>query len=868
MIIGYALWQQILYRTVFSKPKVNQFTKTAILHRKKIGNLIAGIIIGFTWAFWQSFFTQNLPQHLFNQHLLLEAKVIEAHSSKQPITDRETHSAKQSSRQRQKLTLAIQKIYANPFTKSLQTRKPLYQTEWLSPKVQLSIYAYANQMPEIRSGETWLLAVKIKAPYASQNPYARDYESYLFQQGIQAKGYLPKYSAERYQAINKLWQQFNGQKLTLEEPVRNEYSLFAFKLSKASFWDWRSWRSRLHAQWQQRFIGSEFWRIYQALLLGERSQMTPEDWQLLQNTGTSHLMAISGLHLAIMALIGAGLFRGIWWLGAYRIERVNLPTFSAVGALILATAYLMISGMAIPTQRAWIMVMVFLLFIFIRRKFQPWSALAIAAFLVLLFDSSAVLSAGFWLSFVAVALIFYSLPWLSARPRWQQMLILQTVLTIGLAPLLIWQFSQLPMLSFLANIVAIPIVSFLALPLLFVSAAVAFVSPSLFSWLLVVSEFIWQKLWGYLKWLQTVQTNLPFNTGFSEQSLIWVLLIYAVLFLTLKLAADCSKRRKQTETQSMEHSESLQGARKRNIIKLSGLWMLACLLAVLTFQSWQKPRYGEFWLTLFDTGQGLALSVETAEHRLIYDAGPKWGQTSAAQFAVIPYWQKMGSPPVNSLMISHSDSDHAGGLETLVQQLPINKIVSGQPDKVNRALQVPLAITQCYQGQFWQWDGIGFEVLAPKQGQLPQIRNDNDFSCVLKISVLANPEHSVLVTGDIGMQAEVQLITDYQQQPSKLRASILLAGHHGSRYSSSASFIEKVNPDTVLFAAGYQNHFGFPSDQVLQRIDEVLPQAKRFNTACSGALRFAINAQRIELMEQTRKRRLKWYYQRCKQEIK
>lgn len=862
MIVVYALRKQISYRTAFSATKVTQLQ----LYLKKLVNLVAGLIIGLTWAFWQSFFSQNLPNSLLNQHLLIQAEIIDAQSI-QAVGDY---------RQRQKLTVALQQAYAFDFTEA--SERLIYQAGWLTAKVQLSLYADKNQMPIIKTGETWLFAAKLKAPYASQNPFAKDYETYLFQQGIQAKGYLPQYSAERLKILNQLLSKVTKPKINVND-IDDINSIVALKLTPASHWNWRYWRQSLQTFWQDAFVQAEFWRIYQALLLGERSQMTADDWHLFQQTGTSHLMAISGLHLAIMALLGAGLFRLLWWLGGYRIEYLNLPVFSAFGAALLATAYLLISGMAIPTLRAWIMVMAFLLFIFIRRKFQPWSALAIAVFLVLLIDSRAVLSSGFWLSFLAVALIFYSLPWLSGRSRWQQLLILQLVLTVGLAPVLIWQFSQLPTLSFLANIVAIPLVSFIALPLLFFTAVVALLSHTVFNWFMPLNDWVWQSLWRYLQWLQHLQSDLPFNNGFAEQSLFWVFAVYASLLLSVYLL----RKRKQWRTLSAQlqdassHSQvrlleqRLLVMRRAVIISLF-LWGLSVSTVLFTFQAWQRPPEGEFWLTLFDSGQGLAVAVETAEHRLIYDTGPKWGKTSAAQFSIIPYWQKMGNPRVDLLMVSHSDNDHAGGVADLLSHLPINEIISGQPIKVAESLDNDLlpsrAIRQCHQGQTWIWDGVRFEVLAPLQAALTEIKNDNDFSCVLNVSSVGNPQHSVLITGDVGHHAEAALIASAQAKSESLQAAILLAGHHGSRYSSSEPFLQAVVPQFILFSAGYQNHFGFPSDQVLQRITTVVPQTQLLNTACSGALTFALNAETIELRQQTRKTRSKWYYQHCKQGIK
>ncbi|BBP46109.1 DNA internalization-related competence protein ComEC/Rec2 [Thiosulfatimonas sediminis] len=837
VLLVYMLFWQVLYPTPIRFLKGIQSTPWAI----KLSNLFVGAIIGWAWAGGQSYFTQNLPPDVLNQHILLEVQVLNSSTSR-TLDERQL---------RQKSYVALQKVYLPASASGQQVPKIHYQTTWLKPKVQLSLYLLPEQMPVLNSGETWLLAVKLKAPVASQNPFNNDHETYLFQQGIQAKGYLPSYAPDSYQAIRRTAQTFYTNVVFPEGDALSNKTVFAVKLADASYWDWRIWRSALQSRWQDAFANAQFWRIYQALLLGERNQMTADDWRLFQQTGTSHLMAISGLHLAIMAALGAALFSAIWWLGAYRLEAINLPMFSAFGAALLASGYLLISGMAIPTQRAWIMVMAFILFMLIRRKFQPWSALALAVFTVLLIDSRAVLAPGFWLSFGAVALIFLSLPWLKGRAWWQQLFIMQLVLTLGLAPLLIWQFSYVPLFSFFANLLAIPLVSFVALPLLFISALSALVWDALFVWLLPLNDFLWHGLWRYLNTLAAAEAELSVNSGFTQQSVIWLVSVYVLVFASFKWW------------------QSLKSSRPRASTAFGLVTIFACLMMFGSFKTWQAPAYGTFRLTLFDVGQGLALSIETANHRMIYDAGPKWGSMSAAQFSIIPYWQRQGSPPVDLLMISHSDNDHAGGLGDLLSDLRVHKLLSGQPQKL--ATQVPKApyIQQCVQGQNWLWDGVRFEVLAPSASDFARINNDNDFSCVLKITTQESvSQHSVLITGDLGSKGEAALIAALSAAPHSLQADVLLAGHHGSRNSSSAAFLQAVAPSIILFSAAYQNHFDFPNQAVLQRIALNTPEARLWNTACSGAMQLNLTPQKIEMRQETRKARSKWYYQRCKQDIK
>jgi len=218
------------------------------------------------------------------------------------------------------------------------------------------------------------------------NPSSFDYEGWLFQKGLAAKGYVKSFT--------------KSEAHLQDTPV-------VFKVADASWVSLSAWRNWLAQRLQQVFGDSAYTSFYKALTFGDKSSISADDWVLLQNTGTIHLMVISGLHMGIIAFLGFWFFKRLWrWVG-YRQEVLNLPQFAALGGVLFATLYLTISGFSIPTQRAWLMVMAVLGFVLVRRAFQPWSALALAAFLVVLVGSTAVLSFGFWLSFLAVSLIFF-----------------------------------------------------------------------------------------------------------------------------------------------------------------------------------------------------------------------------------------------------------------------------------------------------------------------------------------------------------------------------------------------------------------------------------------------------------------------------
>ncbi|MBO1924102.1 DNA internalization-related competence protein ComEC/Rec2 [Thiomicrorhabdus sp. 6S3-12] len=754
-----------------------------------------------------------------------------------------------------------------------------YQTfTFMQPRVETALYLRPGSassewfskhaLPQV--GETWVLAVKLKSIHASQNFLAGDYETHLFQQGIAAKGYLPEYSVEKRSKLAN-WVQLNW-----PYPADTEVGVgkksFAIQVAEASFLDWRSWRQRLLDRFSERLGSHEYWRIYQALLFGEKGLMSDDDWRLLQETGTIHLMAISGLHMGIMAILGALLFKGLWLLGVYRLEFIYLPVWMGVGAAIFASFYLLLSGLSIPTQRAWLMVTSVLLFLFLQRRFQTWSALAIAAGTVVLYDSRSVLSPGFWLSFSAVALIFWSLPKIKTRPRWQQLVIIQAVLTIGLAPLLVWQFHQLPLLAFIANLVAVPVVTLAGLPLLFFSSILSLVSVSVATPFLTLNDWIWHSLWRYLQAIQQWQEALNLQWFTGSKSLLWLCAVYLLLFSVWRLFIFIAKYR-QSLNASLRSADSLSEVYREQTVRGSGafkngfwLLLLVCVLWLCLQPKKDSWQSGSFELTVFDVGQGMSVAIKTRNHLLVYDAGPQWGRVAAAQFALLPWWRGQSAPVIDKLVVSHSDSDHAGGLQYLIDRLPIKQVLSSQLDKL--ALPDELDSQHCLRGMSWQWDQVQFEFLSPQSSDLAdQTISDNDLSCVLRVTSGAGENaKTLLIPGDLSARGEHKLL---QRLGTGLGATeILIAGHHGSRHSSSERWLKRLDPQVVIFSAGYRNRFDFPNDALVERLQRFNPTAQLYNTACSGAMRWRVTPRKIELIDQARRTRAKWYYQRCSETIK
>lgn len=684
-----------------------------------------------------------------------------------------------------------------------KSKKITHQSFTLPPVLELSWYEDQKEwLPEIKTGQAWCLPVKLKPIHASMNPSAFDYEQYLFTENIVARGYV-------------------NLKYAQAELIKDlEFSL--------RFW--------LSNKINKLFKTSEFKSLFNALLIGDKSKINNEQWQLLQQTGTIHLMAISGLHIGIMAMIGFVVF-GFIWQALIRfsasIRRIPKVLFSGIGVLLLISFYLYLSGAAVSTQRAWIMAVVLILLLFLRRKFQPWSSLSLAALLVIIWQPSSVLSGGFWLSFIAVILIFVSLqnPWLKQRSNWQKAVVIQLVLTIGMMPILAFYFQQIPLVSSLANLVAVPVVSILALPFLLLTLIIGIVFsnilPPLVIFVTKINQEIWNGLWQYLSLL----TQLESPYWLIGRVEIWQLvLVYMIWWLV--------------------YQSKIKFWQKLII----GLFSFLLVIVYASVYQLDKPSLGEVKMTVLDVGQGQALVFETKNHTVIYDTGAKWGdKLDGATLALLPYLKQQQAPKVDLLIVSHSDSDHSGGVNSLLENIKVNKLVSGEKDKLNRLTHHTNKendFQDCHQ-QKWQYDEVEFKIISnPKTDA-----SDNDRSCVLQVLL---GKQSILIMGDVSKKIENQLILDYGEQ---LVSNILIAGHHGSNSSTSKNWLNLVRPEVVVFSAGYGNRFGFPHQSVIKRVKK--NNARMLNTACSGAIGFTITKNNWQLDFEQRIRQQKIFHHQC-----
>jgi competence protein ComEC len=633
----------------------------------------------------------------------------------------------------------------------------------------------------VRAGERWRLTVRLKRPHTNANPHGFDYEAWLLEQDIRATGSVrPKGAHSRVDALA-------GTPRAWLDRTRDGI------------------RERLwNALPEGRYVG-----VLIALVVGDQRATRAEDWATFNRTGVGHLMSISGLHVTMIASLAALTTAWLW----RRAERLVLlcPVRKAavVAGAIAAAVYCALAGFGIPAQRTLYMLLVAAIALWLDRAQSASRVLAIALAVVLLVDPWAVMAPGFWLSFAAVAMIFYALRagdrqhWLAAWAR------TQWAITIGLVPLTLALFQQVSLVSPLANAVAIPVVSFVVTPLALIAAAVPIDTIA------VLAQAVFALLMPLLEWL----AHLPIAVWQQHAPPWWSIALAIVAVAWLLAPAGVPGR-------------------------IAALPLFAPLLLVAP----PLPVHGTAWVDVLDVGQGLAVVVRTANHTLVYDAGPAYSvEADAGNRVVVPFLRGEGVRDIDRMVITHLDNDHSGGAASVARLLPVGILLSSLPDG-HPAQQRPAYRVPCRAGQTWRWDGVEFAVLHPStaarfdDAELEPLRarrasRTNSQSCVVRI---ATGERALLLTGDIEANDELALL---RSQPSALRADVVLVPHHGSRTSSTPEFVEAVAPRWALVAAGYRNRFGHPRADVVQRYQERGTEVLR--TDAGGALRIELGADTI-----------------------
>ena len=626
-------------------------------------------------------------------------------------------------------------------------------------RIRLSWY---DDAPALAAGERWRLKVRLKRPRGFANPGAFDYEGWLYRKRIRATGYV------RADPLNGL-------------------------VAEAGDYPLQRLRQRIGERIVAALPERELRGVVLALAIGDYQYIERAQWEVFRRTGTTHLVAISGMHVSMIAGLLFVAVRWAWARGGTGALRWPAPHAAAIAGMIGALGYAALAGFSVPTQRAVVMVAAVMTAILLRRGRALFHTFMTALLLVLLYDPLAVMDSGFWLSFGAVATILFGM---SARVgaggwwwRWGR---LHVLITIGLAPALLVLFQQLPLGSPIANFIAVPWVS-LAVPFVLLGTALLGPLPALGALILGLAEWMLSLLWPLLDavagaaWLQ-----------WSQHAPAGPALALALAGVVLLLAP--------------------RG--------LPGRWLGVLFLLPAVLVQPARPAPGEVWFTLLDVGQGLSAVVTTSEHVLVYDTGARFSPDfDAGSAVVLPYLRHRGLRSIDVLLVSHGDNDHVGGAAAVLREMPVGRIVASEAHRIpERPLQ------DCADGLSWEWDGVRFDVVPPPHGA--GFRR-NDASCVLFVEAGGA---RILLPGDIEARSEALLLRSGRD----LGAQVLVAPHHGSRTSSTLPFVRAVAPRYVLFPVGYRNRWSFPHAQVVARYEEI--GASLYGSAEHGAITVRISA--------------------------
>jgi competence protein ComEC len=631
------------------------------------------------------------------------------------------------------------------------------------PRVSLAWYAGFRESKQpvgaVQPGERWQLTVRLQRPHGNANPYGFDYEVWLLEQGVRATGYV-----------------------RAEGDSNRRLDSFVFSIGNLV----ELCRARLRDRILRALPDKQYAGVIVALVVGDQRSIDQSDWAVFSRTGISHLISISGLHITMIAGLFAALASALWRRSFF--TRAQLPLLlpaqkvAALAGAAVAMLYVLLAGFGIPAQRTLYMLTVVAAALWSGRITNVSHVLCVALGVVVLLDPWAVLWPGFWLSFGAVAIILFATAGRVGPTQpgvWSLVRLgahTQYVVTLGLVPLTMLLFSQVSLVSPIANAVAIPLVSFVVTPV----ALLGSILPAPLSGVVLgFAHGAVEALALFLGWLGAS----PLAVWSAPAPSFWMFCF--ALAGTLWMLAP-------------------RGWPHR--------WAGAVALLPMLTQVPEGPAAGQFAITAFDVGQGMALLVETSNHRLLYDTGPSYSpESNGGNRVILPYLKSRGIGALDGMVVSHSDTDHAGGAVSILEALPVSWVASSLPFG-HPAVRKSARHVQCAAGQRWHWDGVDFEMLHPSAASYQDAgMKPNARSCTLRVSAGAR---SMLLAADIEAAQEAQLL---EAAPDKLRAEVLLAPHHGSGTSSTAAFLSAVRPALGVFQVGHRNRYRHPKAEVYER---------------------------------------------------
>lgn len=678
----------------------------------------------------------------------------------------------------------------------------------LPKKISLSWYTATPNMntsaiADVQPGERWQLTVRMKRPYGNANPMGFDYEVWLLEQRLRATGVVrPDGILKNSRLDSFVWSVGN-----------------VVDRSRAVL------RDRIHAALPaQPYAG-----VIVALVVGDQREVAQSDWKIFNRTGIGHLVSISGLHITMIAGLFASLMFYLWrhsfFTDAQLPLRVPAQKVAAFAGALMALVYVALAGFGVPAQRTLYMLMVVALAMWTGRLTSISHILCLALGVVVLLDPWAVLWPGFWLSFGAVAILLFATTGRVTATRasrgkawrniWWAAVRTQYAITIGMVPLTLLLFGQISLISPLANALAIPLISFIVTPLSLLGS----VMPApLSTFLLQLAHACVVGLVDFLQFL----SQQSFAVWSAPIAPFWMFIV----------------------------------------AMLGSLWLLAprgwpapylglfCWIPIFANQATTSAQ-NQMTVTAFDVGQGMAVLIETAQHRLLYDTGPYYSpESDGGSRVLLPYLNGRGIHHLDTIVVSHNDNDHSGGAITLLAAIPTDLVLTSlKPESpivlASRHHQV------CTAGQRWEWDGVSFEILQPSAVSYETDKlKPNARSCVLKVS---NENLSILLPGDIEASQENELVNSV---PGKLPSTVLLAPHHGSGTSSTPAFLHAVHPELAVFQVGYRNRYHHPKSEIYQRYVDF--GVNRLRTDEAGAITLQFGST-LTISEYRTEHRRYWY---------
>ncbi|PKG81732.1 DNA internalization-related competence protein ComEC/Rec2 [Colwellia sp. 75C3] len=793
-------------------------------HKKLRGS--SGLCFGALWILTQAYlYHSQLPNTFIDQMkkkqpFIVEGEVLSIQVKALNISN----------------NIAVAAIYQKPdTTKRFNFMVSKVNQQQLKSPIVIRL-SWKKSSVDLAQGEILRLKVKLKPVHGLANIGTFNYLSWLKAHNIVATGYV----------INPRKKKGNNKKNIHKNTALENEDLFDIKSLKGNklLIAERSFRQTLLQQYQGLTPNHQFTPILLALTFGERSLLNSEHWRVLQATGTSHLIAISGLHVGLLA--GSAFFivmlffqylplRNPHW------QRVNIRYIAIAVSVLLATLYAYLAGFSLPTQRALVMLNLYWFSRLVGIKFSPKRLILMTLFLLLIVSPFSLLTASFWLSFYAVAIIFVTLwrfnAWLAKGSAvwrfFKGLFIIQISLTVMLIPITAFFFQKMSLVSLLANIIAVPWMSTFSIPTALLSVLLVPVSEPLAQWFMSISLQSLTWLWHYLDFISMLP-NAIVSLSLAQQLIVSIIGLAA--FIILYLAPFIwSKRVKQRALLITSLVLSIN-------LLIQYLPSMPFITAYFRpqLEHWNRGHVNDqkyknvisWQIVFFDVGQGLSVLVKKNNHAILYDTGAAYPSGFTLSEAVIlPYLRYSAIDRLDKVILSHSDNDHAGGIKALIANIAIDEIISNDKNIVNSSKvistktmvssrQVP--INDCNPAQSFSWQGLRFDILWPLPSLIARFdepademthstKQKNDDSCVILIS--DQQGHKLLLTGDISAKVEQQLLALYPV----LSVDILQVPHHGSKTSSSQDFLNQLSPNIAVVSAGYLNRWKMPVAVVKQR---------------------------------------------------